>query len=161
MIKLGKLTDYALVIMSQLANEKLGSAHSSVYLSEITKIPEPTVAKVLKQLTRSKLVVSRRGVNGGYLMKHKPMNITVLGIIEALEGPVNVSSWSNGLGEVCASDLGCPIQGSWHKINEAIREALQRVSLADLAIGCGTTCSTMNNAVEALQHELKMAGGVR
>lgn len=130
MLKLGKLTDYAITLMVSLAGGT--QARSAAFLAERTAIPEPTVAKVLKSLARAGLVVSSRGVSGGYSMARAASDISVAEIVEAMDGPIAIVSCVEGSNEVCASESKCPAKGKWAPVNASIRAALEAVRLTDL-----------------------------
>ena len=133
MIKLSKLSDYAIVVLSRLAAEK-GDVMTTGLLSSETGIPEPTVSKVLKLLARQKIVLSVRGANGGYMMERCPKEITVTELITALEGPIALTECVDGGHTDCMIDSLCPLKGGWNKVNMAVKEALDKVALADLLI---------------------------
>lgn len=134
MIKLSKLSDYAIVVLSRLAVGQ-GELQTASSLSDRTGLPEPTVAKVLKLLSRSGIIQSIRGVKGGYLFNRCPNEITITELIEALEGPVAITSCADEeLVNHCAMSGLCPIHGRWVPVNKAIKSALDQVFLADLLI---------------------------
>jgi FeS assembly SUF system regulator len=140
MIKLGKLTDYAIVVLTQLSREG-DAARSAPQLAEKTGIPEPTVAKVLKTLAREKLVESVRGAAGGYRLTKSTQDLSLCDIIEAVEGPIAIASCVTDAEETCGAENRCPSRGKWDPVNRAIRSALQELKLADMAGGCGMTAS--------------------
>lgn len=136
MLKLGKLTDYAIAVMVQLARE--GGSRSAHHLSQKTGIPEPTVGKVLKALARTKLVSSERGVAGGYKISVEAGEISIGHIIEAMDGPVAIVSCVEGASDVCGAEATCPAKGKWAPVNNAIRDALHAVKLSGMvAPSCG------------------------
>jgi len=155
MIKIGKLTDYAVVVLAQLARDSSDKLYSSAVLAEDTGISEATVAKVLKILARSGLVKSHRGAFGGYTMVANPSDVTALHVIEAMEGPVSLTSWASGIGGSCASDDECPVRGSWDGVNTAVRKALSNLTLQDLTEGCGYQCASIGQNLNKLN---KMIG---
>ncbi|MDP2205854.1 MAG: SUF system Fe-S cluster assembly regulator [Alphaproteobacteria bacterium] len=139
MIKLGKLTDYAVAVMVQLSREGNTAARSAHQLAERTSIPEPTVAKVLKKLARKKLVESVRGAAGGYRLAASADEMSICDVIEALDGPITIVSCA-GANDTCRAEPKCPAKGKWSPVNQAIRAALQAVRLSDMArssSGCG------------------------
>ena len=83
----------------------------------------------------SDLVSSQRGMRGGYTLSRPPEAISVAAIIEALEGPVALTACVEASDEHCNVASLCPIRGGWEKVNRAIRQALEAVSLAELALG--------------------------
>lgn len=130
MIKLSRLADYAVVVLTEMAGAGADARLSSSALAAQTKLPEPTVAKILKNLTRGGILESVRGVNGGYMLARPAAQISVADIVAAMDGPVSLTD--------CASDKNCILQeqcilhGRWGKLNMAVRTALEGVSLNDL-----------------------------
>lgn len=133
MIKLSKLSDYAIVVLSRLAGEQ-GDVLTSANLSEDTGIPEPTVSKVLKLLTRQGIVTSVRGAGGGYMLERNPTEITVTELITALEGPIALTSCVDKNHSDCMIDTLCPLKGGWMKVNKVVKDALDTITLTDLLI---------------------------
>lgn len=128
MFRLSKLTDYAVVVMVRLSRGAEVQTSPGIALS--TGIPEPTVAKVLKTLGGAGLVVSQRGARGGYRLGRPLAAIPVADVIQALDGPIALTSCVDGGG--CDSSTLCPMHGRWDPVNEAIRAALQGITLADM-----------------------------
>lgn len=138
MIRLGKLTDYAIVVMVQLAREGDNASRSAPVLAEKTGLPEPTVSKVLKTLARENLVTSVRGAQGGYKLANEPGQLSVRAIIEAVEGPIAIVSCVEGTNDPCQAESRCPTKGKWDPVNRAIRSALEELTLADMMTqSCG------------------------
>jgi FeS assembly SUF system regulator len=133
MLKIGKLTDYAIVIMAQLARDEPGAQRSAAWLSSRTGLPEPTVSKVMKRLARQGLLESVRGASGGYLLPRPPATIGVTEIIAAMDGPIAIASCVDGGTANCRSEAQCPVRGNWDRVNGLIRDALSAVTLADMA----------------------------
>lgn len=104
-------------------------------IAECTAISQPTVSKLLKILTKNKLLDSTRGAHGGYKLAAKPQEITVAMLIHALEGPIAITECNLGH-DYCASAPQCAVKTPWLRINQAITRTLQSVKLEDLtAIG--------------------------
>ncbi|MEQ8696320.1 MAG: SUF system Fe-S cluster assembly regulator [Bauldia litoralis] len=131
MLRLNRITDYAVVVLTQMAREpdKLVTAPQ---LSQDSNVPQPTVAKLLKELTRGGVLASHRGVNGGYTLAREPEAISMLEIIGALEGPVSLTACVDGAEGDCEVERLCPVRGNWDRVNGAIHDALKGVSLADM-----------------------------
>lgn len=131
MLRLSKLTDYATVVMTRLAQapEEL---HSAQAMADRTLVEVPTVSKVLKQLARAGLVVSQRGAQGGYRLARPAREITVAEIIAAMEGPLGMTECSIHEG-LCSQEPVCSVRRNWRKISRAIVAALDEVTLADMA----------------------------
>lgn len=130
MLKLGKLTDYATLIMSALARQP-SRVHSAHELALDNQIGLPTVSKLLRVLAQHHLVVSVRGVNGGYRLARMPAEISVADVVEAVEGPLAVTECA-GRHSCCAIENHCGVRTNWRLINTAIESALQSVSLAQM-----------------------------
>lgn len=131
MLRISKLTDYGTVVMTYLAreNERL---HAVSEIATEIRLAAPTVSKILKQLAREGLVVSHRGVKGGYALARRPEHISMVEIIDALEGRVGLTECGSSPG-LCAQESGCSIRTNWQRINSAVREALAGVTLAEMA----------------------------
>lgn len=131
MLRIGKLTDYATVILATLAADRSRLQNASS-LAERTHIAAPTVSKLLKQLHRAGLVNSTRGTHGGYQLARDPEAISAAAILDALEGPVALTECSVGSGQ-CGIEHTCSVGRTWQKLSMAIRRSLNEVSLAQLA----------------------------
>jgi FeS assembly SUF system regulator len=130
MLRVGKLTDYATVLMTCLAQSP-DAIHRSVDLAAQARLELPTVSKVLKALTLASLVESFRGATGGYKLARAPNEITVADIVAAMEGPIGMTECSTHRG-LCDHESHCGVRGNWRKISTAIEAALRSVSLADM-----------------------------
>lgn len=130
--RINRLTDYALVILGRLASAGRGGSQSAAELAEATQLPLPTVTKVLKVLAREGVLDSVRGVRGGYRLVRPAEALTVLEVLEAMEGPVSVTECVESGEAGCAYEARCAARGPWSRINVALRSALAEVVLADL-----------------------------
>lgn len=131
MFRITKLADYGMVILSQLALETEQSFQASEIVRK-TGINKPTVSKILKELTKKGLLHSERGVSGGYRFARSPDEITVVDIIQALEGPIALTACSLS-DDSCALSSLCAIRSPWIHINRVILSTLNQISLSDLA----------------------------
>ncbi|HXH54412.1 MAG TPA: SUF system Fe-S cluster assembly regulator [Gammaproteobacteria bacterium] len=130
MVRISKLTDYGVVIMAFMAGEPL-RLFQAKEIAEHTAIAPPTVSKLLKILTKNKLLHSVRGTHGGYILATEPKEITIAMLVNALEGPIAITECSLGH-DYCASAPLCSVKTPWLRINQAITHALQSVKLNDL-----------------------------
>lgn len=131
MIKLSNLADYAVELMCCIAL-KPADIHSSAELAEFTQVHLPTVSKILGTLVRAKLLASHRGLNGGFTLAVPAEKITIADIIEAVDGPVQLT---NCLGEGtsdCDRISSCGTRSQWYRINEAVKGALGSVLLSHM-----------------------------
>lgn len=130
MLRIAKLTDYATVVMTCLADDA-AAVHSTVGLAEKARLELPTVSKVLKSLCHAGLVESFRGANGGYRLARPAGEISVADIVIAMEGPIGMTECSAHSGR-CDHERHCGVRGNWQRINQAIEQALTSVTLADM-----------------------------
>jgi len=130
MLRLSKLTDYAVVVLVRLSRES--GVQTSPGIAAATGIPEPTVAKVLKALAAGGLVVSQRGAHGGYRLLRPLGAIPVADVIAAVDGPIALTACVESSVMECESQGLCPMRGRWDPVNEAIHQALSTISLADM-----------------------------
>ena len=140
MLRIGKLTDYATVILANLASDRARRLNAAT-LAERTHIAPPTVAKLLKQLHRAGLVNSTRGLRGGYELARPPEEISAAAILDALEGPFALTECSAGSGQ-CGIEHTCSVGRAWQRMSATIRRSLNEVSLAQLA-GLDTRTSNL------------------
>lgn len=133
MMRLSKMTDYAVVMMVHMGQSK-GRVFSSAHIAEETGVPLPTVSKLLKELARGGMLTSIRGVNGGYRMDRTSENVSVAEVVQALEGPIALTACVDGADDNCNVESFCGMRGNWNKVNTAIRVALEGVSLAEMAM---------------------------
>lgn len=131
MLRLSKLTDYAVVIMAQLAREP-GRLYAAADLSDELGLPKPTVSKLLKMLVRAELLISRRGTQGGYQLARPASHILASDLIAAIEGPVAMTECSLDLHQ-CDLAAQCGVADNWQRVTQAIQQLLASVTLAQLA----------------------------
>ena len=132
MIRLSRFADYAVLLMSHMAREPK-RVHAAVGMADNTRLPVPTVSKILATMARAGLLESIRGRDGGYQLAFHPRDITVEQIISAVDGPIALTVCLEGHGVSCELEDICPSQPNWRRINDALRHALTGVSLAEIA----------------------------
>jgi FeS assembly SUF system regulator len=131
-IRLSRLADYGIVLTTQVARHP--ARHwSAPDLASATGIPLPTTSKLLKTLVRAGVLVSHRGAKGGYGLACATERVSVARVIEAVEGPIAITSCLDPNGAECGIDAFCPARTNWHTINHAIRVALEAVSIDEMA----------------------------
>lgn len=132
MIRLGKMTDYGLVLMTHVARKRTGTLHTARGLALESGFPVPTVSKLLKLLLQSGFLISTRGTKGGYSLARDANEISVADMIAALDGPIALTDCSTEIG-LCDFERGCPVKHNQRIINQVVRGALDKLTLADLA----------------------------
>lgn len=134
MVRLGKLTDYALVLMTCIARGQEAGVplRTARDLARESRLPLSTVSKLLKELLQSGLLISHRGIKGGYVLAREPQEISVLEMIAALEGPMALTECSTDVTGLCSLESGCPTKSNQQIINQAVRGVLEKIMLSDL-----------------------------
>ena len=130
MLRVTRLTDYATLLLTVLA-EAPERVHSAAELAERARLELPTVSKVLKPLAHAGLVASFRGSNGGYRLARPAEAISLIEIVEAIEGRLGMTECSGDHG-TCELESHCGIRGNWRHINDVVADALRSVSLAQM-----------------------------
>ena len=153
MIRLTKQTDYGIVLLSHMAGLPQRQFNATELAAE-SRLPQPTVSKVLKILGRAGLLDSHRGVKGGYTLARAPEEITVTEVITALEGPIGITECIDDTPGECSHEASCPVRGNWHRINEAIRQALDGINLAEMAQAQAPPLVSLGGAATARSAEL-------
>jgi FeS assembly SUF system regulator len=134
MLRISKLTDYAILIMVELTREgEMLSAHT---LAERVHVEVPTASKVLKLLSGNGLLESFRGANGGYRVTRHAGDISVAEVIAAIEGPIAMTECSIEEG-LCSQEEQCELRSNWQRISLAVADALHNVSLAEMGAPAG------------------------
>ncbi len=140
MLRLSKLTDYAVVVLIRLAEGDRATCRAGMSepvqtspgIAAATGVPEPTVAKVLKSLASANLVLSLRGARGGYRLARPLANVSVADVITAVDGPIALTACVDGGAGGCDVQGLCAVKGRWDLVNSAIRDALDRITLEDM-----------------------------
>lgn len=158
MVRISKLTDYALVIMAYMAeasirgafehsdnlNPKSNPSPNAKLTSNVilqardiaaqTHVSLPTVSKLLKILTKHQFLNSVRGTQGGYQLAMAMEKISVVDLIQAMEGPLAITECNLGH-QHCSSETQCAIRTPWLQINQVITDTLSAIKLSDLIKG--------------------------
>jgi Rrf2 family protein len=144
-MQLTRAADYAVRVMIHLAGLPAGTRVSRAELVQATDAPESFLAKVLQALARAEMISSRRGLDGGFELVAERETTTVLQVVEALEGPVQLNQCLTATG--CGRMSWCAAHLVWAQAQEAMVQVLRGATIADLA-----TTSAIRKA--ALQNHL-------
>jgi len=134
-MRLTSLADYAVVMMAAAARHPADARLSAASLAEETGVPLPTAQKLMGRLASAGLLTSSRGTGGGFLLAREAQGISLADIIEAVEGPIAMTTCVDEKRNDCALDGHCMVKPHLNIVNGAVRGALQGVSLATLAQG--------------------------
>lgn len=130
MLRVTKLTDYATVVLTVLA-ARPEAVLSATELAERSGLEVPTVSKLLKPLAQAGLVAGFRGVHGGYKLARPASAISLVEVVEAMEGPLAMTECSLDHGD-CGLSHQCGVRGNWRRINDVVVEALRGITLAQM-----------------------------
>jgi Rrf2 family protein len=123
-------TDYAIRCVDYLS-DKWGSVTMVDEISKGKCVPKSFLAKILQKLTKASIVKSYRGVKGGFELARPPKNVTLLDVIEAIQGPVamNVCALDEAM---CDFSSSCAIHPVWIEIRREVEKILKKNNFAKL-----------------------------
>jgi FeS assembly SUF system regulator len=148
MVRLSKLTDYASVILAQMAKHP-DVLWSAGQLSEESSVPKPTCIKLLKLLVKGGVLNSTQGARGGYSLAKAPSQIPVKTIIEAIEGPMAITEC--GTDEtLCRLTDHCSVMSRWRELGDQVDYILTKTTLEDL-ISPHTLYARSDRRIETLE----------
>lgn len=130
MLRVTKLTDYATVVLTVLA-VRPAEVHSATELAEAAGLEATTVAKILKPLAQAGLVVASRGAHGGYKLSRDAAQISLIEIVEAMEGPLAMTECS-AQDSHCGIAQKCGARANWRLINDVVADALRGFTLQQM-----------------------------
>lgn len=132
-MRLSSMADYAVVVMAAAARHCGGARVSAGELADETGLPAPTVQKLVSRLSAAGLLRSSRGVGGGLKLARPAAAISLADIVEAVEGPIALTSCLEEGRHDCTLEDACAMRPHWPGVNEALRGALAQVPLTQLA----------------------------
>lgn len=136
-MRLSSLADYAVVMLTALARHAPGADGAvrlnATLLAEETGVPLPTAQKLVSRLSAAGLLESARGTGGGFRLARAAEAISLADVIEAVEGPIALTTCVDDARHDCAIDRQCQVKPHWAIVNQAVRGALAEVSLSRLA----------------------------
>ena len=148
MLRIGKMTDYALVLMHRLAKSPSLQLRMEELAAE-TRLGLPTVRKLMRQLVNAGLVRSERGAKGGYQLARFPELITIAHIVAAVEGPLAITECCDDDGG-CELSGGCDVESQMPTLNELITLMLGSISLTDMGRLCGNVQGNLGVLLERI-----------
>jgi len=132
MLKLSKKTDYALMAIQYMASKGVGRVVNTKEIAEEYSIPVELLAKVLQKLGKKGLIVSQNGPKGGYLLAKPSDSISVLAIIQAIEGHVGITECYHNEDSGCVQLTRCNIRTPLRNIQNSIYALLESMSIEDM-----------------------------
>ncbi len=134
-MQLTRGTDYAIRVLVHLAGLPPGSRASQDRLANATAVPSQFLGKILQTLARAGLIVSFRGAQGGFELARLPQDVTLLDVVEAMQGSLVQSLTRLNTREHEATR---PAYDVWAAGLTAMRETLRSATLASLAVQAGS-----------------------
>jgi len=123
--------EYAIRALMRLAQAPQGKPLMVKQIAEQDGIPAYFLAKVLQQLARRGLLRSSKGPTGGFALRAPANEITLVQIVEALDGLTEYQRCVSGLSE-CTDDTPCGMHDAWKQLRSRIMEYLEQTTIADL-----------------------------
>ena len=131
-MRLTHLADYAVVMMTAAARREPCARLSATELAEETGVPLPTAQKIMQQLAAHGLLVGQRGAGGGYALARPVDGISLADSVDAIEGPIVLTQCADGVNHDCLLDTHCRVKPHMGIVGNAVRGALDSVSLQQL-----------------------------
>ncbi|MDH4139928.1 MAG: Rrf2 family transcriptional regulator [Coriobacteriia bacterium] len=133
-MRLTARSEYGLLAMIELAQREGEGPASAREISELQGIPPKYLEQLLVALRKAGLVTASRGARGGFSLERRPSEITVLEIVEALEGPLSSTVCDDERSAACGKIGACAASGVWSRATQALRDVFEATRLSDLAL---------------------------
>lgn len=143
-MEISRRTDYAIRLIAALAASD-GTPLSVRSVAEMQDVPYAFARSIQHDLVLAGLVGSRRGAQGGMVLVCDPQNLTLLDIIEAIQGDVGVAVCSREE-NWCDRSTTCPFHEVWAGADKLLRDYLSSVSIKDLMAGIPATLPNADDA---------------
>jgi Rrf2 family protein len=130
-VEITRRADYAVRMLIALARAPEGACLSAGQLAHSQNVPYPLARGILSELARAGLVTTRRGVGGGVVLAQPAAEVTVLSIIECIEGPVYLGLCTSDP-EYCRQVDVCVMHSVWKEAEAQLRKLLAARTLAYL-----------------------------
>lgn len=131
-MQITRAADYAVRVMVHLSSVRPGVRVQRSVLVEVSEAPESFLSKVLQRLVGSGLITSRRGGGGGFQLAVSPREISVLAVVEAIDGPIRLNLCVPGASG-CERSLACAVHPVWMKAQDALTKILRKTTMIHLA----------------------------
>mgnify|MGYP001043213003 CR=1 FL=1 len=132
-MRLSAKSEYGLLAMIDLAQSADSSPTSAREISTRQEIPVKFLEQLLVALRRAGLVQGVRGARGGFILSRDARDISVLDVVEALEGPLTTTVCDAERASVCGKSGMCAASGVWNEATKALKDVFRNRSVADLA----------------------------
>jgi Rrf2 family protein len=131
-MEISRRTDYGVRVILDLAQLPANGRASTHDIAERQSIPGPFLAKIVTQLALAGLVSTQRGAGGGVTLAGSPSEISLLQVVEALEGPIRLNRCLIQP-DACPRDSHCPVHQVWANAQAQLTSLLEITTFDDLA----------------------------
>ena len=131
-MEISRRTDYGVRVILDLATRPDNEKTSTQDIARRQNIPGPFLAKIISQLAMSGLVITYRGAGGGVRLACPASEISLLDVIEALDGPVKLNRCVIEP-SACPRDSHCPVHHVWAKAKTELTTLLSSTTFEELA----------------------------
>ncbi len=132
MMELTRKGEYAIRGIVYLASRPMDQVCLLSEIAAAVDVPQTFLAKIFQQFSKIGLVRSYRGTGGGFMLGRAPEKITLLEVVEAVEGPIIPNRCVIGSGE-CDRSTSCRVHPVWLKVQDQVRATLAETTLKELA----------------------------
>ena len=144
-MQITRAADYAVRVLVYLASRPEGEKVPLAALVHATGVSESFLSKVLQRLVHTGMVTSHRGTGGGFCLRELPEKITLLDVIESIEGPLELNVCL-GSGQGCDREGWCGTHSVWQQAQEALRDVLRRATIEELETATVRNLRTLEGA---------------
>lgn len=131
-MNISKASSYAILSMSYISAHTDKAPIPANEIAEAENIPKSFLHKILRRLDDSGLIKSKKGPKGGYTLQKEALEISILDVIEVIQGPVFFQDCLLGLDE-CGSPDSCKVHNIWKSAQEVMKGSLEATSIASLS----------------------------
>jgi Rrf2 family protein len=131
-MELTRAADYGVRVMVHLATRPHGDRVKTAELARETDVSQVFLSKVIQRLSRSGLIQVARGKEGGVRLIRPAQEVTLLDVVEAMEGPIRLNLCLAS-GHLCNRQDWCAPHFVWAEAQKAMTDVLRRASMAELA----------------------------
>jgi len=131
-MQITRAADYAVRVMVHLAAGPPPQKHPLHELANATGVQESFLSKILQRLVHQGLLLSQRGSGGGFVLNRAPDQITLLDVVEAIEGPTQLNQCVGEAG-FCKIKAFCGVSATWERAQASLTHVLGGVTIAQLA----------------------------
>ena len=135
-MQITRQADYAVRAILHLARTNSGERIATSSVAKEQRIPPSFLAKIISQLSIAGLLHTSRGARGGVTLARDPRDITLLEVVEAIDGPIQLNECVAGNG-VCSFEENCPIRSVWCEAQDELVARLRKTDFAQLITKAG------------------------